>query len=195
VALTEQQTGEIGFWRDLYVTSGHEGFLNIRRGDLLGRTEFFPELLAETGYGLDYGCGLISMFEFSNLKMDAYDPLQAEYEKIVPTVETAQVAYWSERPEPPTLYNFIACFNVADHTPDIPELLGHLRSLLVPGGRLYFEVNFDPELYPTCHHSLWRMDTVREHLTGFDLVRERVRPSDVLEGQELYEGLYIRSAA
>lgn len=187
--MNSQQTNEVAFWRD-WVThnGGPDGFVQLRTvTDFESRTAFFPDLLAETGKGLDYGCGLVSIFDDCDLTMDAYDPLQAEYDAIYSHYGTAR---YVARPRGP--YDFACCFNVIDHTPDPHGLLKALAALLVEGGRLYFEVNFDPELYPAAHYALWRPETVTEHLSAWNLVRSQTRPSGDLDGQMCHEAVYLR---
>ena len=177
---------ELAFWHGLYEQDGREGFLARRAEGLKGCIRWFPELVTETGRGLDYGCGLVSIFEFAGLDMDAYDPLLEGYRGICEG--PGQIRYLDE---PQVLYDFIVCKNVIDHTPEPGELLESIERLLKPGGRLYFEVNFDPVLYDGCHYRLWRMETVRHHLARFELVRESIAKEAEYPDIDFYTGVYL----
>jgi SAM-dependent methyltransferase len=181
-----QQIFEVQFWRDHIAKLGTERFMIERREYFDARAEFFPELLKETGRGLDYGCGPVSVFEFAGLSMDACDPLLPQYAHIIPHAQ-GKVGY-SNGPGPGP-YDFIVCWNVIDHTPDPQTIIDNFKRLLDPGGRLYFMVNFDPDLYAP-HYHLWRIETVKRYLAGFNLIRERIVES-VFTGQKHYEGLYL----
>jgi hypothetical protein len=186
VALNSKQIAEVAFWRGLFITEGREAFLGVRKNDL-ARLAFCPEIWSERGHGLDYGCGLVSMFEFTDLDMDAYDPLQAEYDRIYR--HNGRVRYVDE---PEGFYDFVLCMNVADHTPFPAVLFSDLHDLLVPGGRLYFEVQFDPELYPAAHYAQWNLEHVRRYLLPFEIVRESVRATPA-PGQISYEAVYQKA--
>jgi hypothetical protein len=61
-----KRAAEIDWWRHWFeLLGGEDGFIAQRRDDLRDRTEFFPQALQETGLGLDLGCGLVSIFEFT----------------------------------------------------------------------------------------------------------------------------------
>jgi SAM-dependent methyltransferase len=183
LALNSKQEAEVAFWRGLFYARGRDGFLVLREEDL-GRLAFCPEMWAEEGRGLDYGCGLVSVFEFSGLAVEAYDPLFEEYDRIYR--HQGQVRYVAEPVGP---YDYILCMNVADHTPEPAVLFRDLLDLLAPKGRLYFEVQFDPELYPAAHYQQWNLGHVRKHLARFELVHESVRTT-ATPGQISYEAVY-----
>lgn len=184
--MNERQVGEVRFWRDLYDRlGGQRGFIDERRRGLDGVLEWFPELVAETGWGLDLGCGPVSLFEFTELNMDATDPLLDEYNALCGYC--GHIRYLKE---PVGCYDFIVCKNVIDHDPSPAGVVERIQRLLVPGGRLYFEVNFDPELYAECHYKLWRMETVREYLGGFELIREAIAKDARFPTIEFYTAVY-----
>lgn len=192
-----QEEQEIGFWKDLYNSMGLEKFLYLRHGDLIGKTAYFPEVFDEQGQGLDYGCGMISMFEFSSIvnQMRACDPLLPEYREITGPVKSSRMVYSNNVDviEPET-FDFIVCVNVIDHTPDPQTIIDDLLKVLKPGGKLYFEVNFDPELFAP-HHTLWTMDTVRQYFSAdgpFELVREATHVNPKFVEQTVYEAVYIK---
>jgi glycosyltransferase involved in cell wall biosynthesis len=176
---------ELAFWRGLLERDGREAFLARRAEDLGGVLAWFPELADESGHGLDYGCGLVSMFEFSPLDMDACDPLMPEYDRLYR--HAGKVCYSAETAGP---YDFVVCKNVIDHTPDPDALLEDVYRILRPGGRLYLEVNFDPKLFDDCHYHLWRLDKVRQHLGAFELEREAVRTNTLYPETGFYTGIY-----
>ena len=184
--MDSKQVGEVSFWRRLHDTLGHDGFMAQRRADYHGRTGWFPGLTDETGRGIDYGCGLVSIFEFSPLDVDAYDPLLPEYREIVP--DNISLTYVDEPRGP---YDFVFCCNVIDHTPDPDALLADIERILLPGGRLYFEVNFDPDLFEECHWTRWDIAKVREAFSRWCLVAERVVGGSVSD-QSCYEAVYTR---
>lgn len=172
-----QADEEVKFWRELYERNGEQGFLEIRRQDFQDKTEYFPELLAEKGVGLDLGSGLVSIFRFSNLTYHASDPLAEEFTKIYP---------FQYRKDINRIYDWIFCCNVIDHTPDPTELIDYLKTHL--NGRLYFEVNFDDQLSPA-HYKLWRIEDVREHFKDFKLIKERVI-RNLNYPQSIYQAIY-----
>jgi SAM-dependent methyltransferase len=182
--MTYQQEQEIIFWKDLFDRSGVAGFLDIRRSDLANKLEFCPEIFEEKGLGLNYGCGLVSMFEFSTLKIEACDPLLDEFEQIYK--HEGNVRYVKELSEQ---YDFVACINVLDHTPDPQTIINDIKRVLKPGGRLYFEVNFDPELFAP-HHVLFREETVRKYLKDFKLIRESITQNGKYPEISNYEAIY-----
>ena len=195
-----QEEQEIGFWKDLFDKMGLEKFLYLRHGDLIGKTAYFPEVFDESGIGLDYGCGLISMFEGSSIadRIVACDPLLDEYKKIADFNKFSPRIDYHKKIEDiiyvDKLFDFIVCVNVIDHTPDPQTIIDDLLKVLKPGGRLYFEVNFDPELFAP-HHTLWTMDTVRQYFPAdgpFELVREHTFVNPKFVEQTVYEAVYIK---
>lgn len=183
--MNDKQIGEMRFWSNLLEEHGHSGFIELRKEGLGGVLAWFPELLSEHGWGLDFGCGPISLFEFTELNMDACDPLLEQYNTI-----TGYLGHIRYLDNPVGCYNFIVCKNVIDHDPDPWAIVEELDRLLVPGGKLYFEVNFDPELYSECHYTLWRIGTVREYLERFELIREKVHTEKKHPGIEFYTAIY-----
>jgi SAM-dependent methyltransferase len=185
--VADKKFREVAFWRDLFHQKGEQAFVEMRKGhDLKGKMEFFPELAKEKGRGLDYGCGLMSVFEGSNLNVEGYDPLLEEYAKVYR--HKGPVRYVTNPKGP---YDFICCFNVIDHTPDPQTIVDEIMALLKPGGRLYFEVNFDPQLY-AAHYMLFRDEQVEQYMGGFRKVRSQVTDAVEHPGIKYYEALYIR---
>jgi SAM-dependent methyltransferase len=184
--MLRQQEEEIKWWMHNFKQMGLEAFLAVRRDDL-HRYFFASALLQECGRGLDYGCALVSIFEFApELHVDAIDPLLPEYDKIYRHHGT--VNYVSA---PSGLYDWIYCCNVIDHTPDPQTIVDDFKRLLVPLGRLYFEVHFDDSLGAP-HFSLWRMDTVKKYLSWLEVVKERV-VRDPVHPQFHYEAILLNA--
>jgi SAM-dependent methyltransferase len=184
--MTSQQNEEVKFWRNLFKRLGVSGFLEQRTViDFNKRTDFFPELKIEGGFGLDYGCGLVSIFERNNLQIEAYDPLLAAYDSIYRY--PGSVTYISKIEN---VYDYIVCFNVLDHTPDPQTIISEIKKHLKHGGKVYFEVNFDPELYPQCHYMQFNEQLVDKYLKDFMLLRKRVIPNPVFPEQLMYEAVY-----
>lgn len=165
-----QRDWELYFWRNELV-KGADAFLAQREADWLDHVRHFPELLGSKGDILEIGTGLVSVFEFSNKKCVSVDPLQPEYLSIFKK-EPSKVDYradWDGVGE--DSFDEILCVNVIDHTPDPDALMAKAKAALKPGGRLYFEVNFDGSLSPA-HYGLWDRAKVDSCMSGWNLVRE-----------------------
>lgn len=180
--MTNQQIEEINFWKNLYNSLGQEGFLALRKADYLEKTKYFRESLeAETGKGLDVGCGMLSILEFSPLNnVYAIDPLLVEYhEAALKDIIAAKVL----NPKGSVTYlemrdldaveltsfkdeeiSYILNVNVIDHTPKPQLMVDEMHRILQTGGRLYFEVNQDDDLSPA-HYAIWDYNKVCEHFT------------------------------
>lgn len=173
--MSPQRQAEITFWRGEFERrGGEEGYRAARAKNLAEYATFLPEIYEERGVGLDLGCGLISVLEeLQNVQeVHAVDPLLPLYNELTRgssavhyrTVENEKLPYEDAS------FDFVWCINVIDHTPEPKVMLAEARRVLRPGGRFYFLVNFDPELYAP-HYCLWNMRTVEEMLTGFHLER------------------------
>ncbi|MCL5435929.1 MAG: class I SAM-dependent methyltransferase [Patescibacteria group bacterium] len=155
--LETQQIEEIKFWKNLAEEKG-ENYEQHRKGDYHAETKNFPHFKSQDGFGLDLGCGLISVLEFSGKSFIAIDPLLDEYDKIVPVFKR-MVAY-EKQFDPDTIpfrdenFDWVFCVNVVDHTKDPKRLMREIFRVLKPGGKLYFEVNFDDHLLAP-HYELW----------------------------------------
>lgn len=170
--IRDKQYAEVDFWRGFHGSLGHEAFVRVRMKDFDDKTRFFPGIHEEVGVGLDLACGLISIFEFSDRKVVAVDALLDEYRAILPLEGTLDVRYQKEDGENLSFadetFDWVFCCNAIDHTPNPSKMVSEIRRVLKPGGRLYFEVHFDPALYAP-HYQLWRRDTVDEHLREFKM--------------------------
>lgn len=170
--MSPQRKAEIEFWRGEFVKyPTPAAYVAKRKSEL--QSYLVPEILQETGRGLDLGCGLVSVLEALSLpEVVAADPLMFEYSKIpfgtfVQYVEADGENLpmaWEDS------FDFVWCMNAIDHTPHPKAMLAEIRRVLKPGGRFYFSVNFDPELYAP-HYHLWSMQTVEEAMSGWKLLR------------------------
>lgn len=145
----EKQKAELQFWQDLYNQLGDKDFNKLREEDLKEKTKHFVGLFEEKGNGLDIGCGLKSIFEYSKLKIKAVDPLLEEYKKITEIKDTENINYETadcEKMPFKNKFDFAVCINVLDHTPNPEKLLKEVKRLVKKGGKFYFQVNFDDYL-------------------------------------------------
>lgn len=170
--MNSKQTHEISFWRNLVRAEG-DNFKNRRKGDLERRMMYLDMDLS--GKGLEIGTGCFSMFEFSKAKnVVSIDPLNDEYAKLI-DLSSKKIEYITADgellPFEDDTFNWVALFNVIDHTPTPRQMAAEIFRVLKPGGFLYFDVNFDDELSP-CHYSLWTEETVKDIMKDFKLIHE-----------------------
>ena len=142
---------EINWWRDFY-KKNRDRFYGIRLDDFIRTSRFFPEIKDEVGTGLDYGCGLLSMLEFSEKEFDAIDPLVDSYREMLELGDNYSL-------DTNKKYDWVWCINVLDHTETPEILIKDIKKKLKKGGRLYLEVNFDDSL-GACHYELYNKDKV-----------------------------------
>jgi len=177
--MTAQQSAELNFWRELYTQIGQERFLEMRRADLHEFFARFPSLSFEQGHGLEIGCGLVSPFEFSreqqnalriNLRIISIDPLAADYKclfpELLPYFHSTFTGDGEDMQEfRDNSFSYVACINVIDHTPNPEKMIAEISRVLIPGGRLYFEVNCD-EFGSPAHYKQWTPEMVYLHFGG-----------------------------
>lgn len=192
--MNDKQIAEIGFWQGL--TQDLNRFRLIRIADLKEKTKFFPTLFEETGRGLDLGCGPESIFEYCEAlqyKFEAVDPLMDEYAKLFPLRHYTN-KHSQQDGENLTFYDeafdWVFCVNVIDHTPDPQKMIDEVYRVLKPGGRFYFEVNFDDHITP-CHYGLWTQETVENHIKSdkFTLISSNIERNPDYP-QSLYHAVY-----
>ena len=174
--MSNQAKMEINFWRDLYKQLGHEGFLAQRKFDGEEMVKFLPglgdALQNETLTILEVGSGLISalsMVEGFKAQMTSMDPIMDQYAGVVDLNDPAlpKTCFYHNGSGEDMLsfgdesFDVIACINVIDHTPNPEKMLSEIKRVLKPGGRFYFEVNFDDALSPA-HYAIWNAQKVEE---------------------------------
>ena len=175
--LTPQQQAEVRFWQDVFCVeeqSNQERYLSRRRGDYCAAESWFtPTLARQEGLGLDLGCGLVSILGFRGTPIVATDPLLYEYDKTFRHTGSSWVEYRCESGEqmsfPAESFDYVWCINVIDHTPDPDKMATEIHRVLKPGGKLYFSVNFDPDLYAP-HYHLWTRETVDHALLALKML-------------------------
>jgi ubiquinone/menaquinone biosynthesis C-methylase UbiE len=177
--MNNQSKNELQFWQNL-VNSERDHF-SFRRANDFKRREAYLEMNL-SGRGLEIGSGCLSMFEFSNAQeVVAIDPLMEEYKQIYPLDQTGRIKYLLGDGENLSFANhsfdWVALFNVIDHTPNPEKMIGEIKRVLKKGGILYFDVNFDDVLSP-CHYRLWRIEDVRTLLKDFKLISEKIVRND-----------------
>ena len=159
-----QSQVEVQSWKSFY-ESNKGNYNQIRLEDLEHRISKFGETYQkQEGLGLDLGCGLISVFEYSDKNVIACDPLIDEYNGIV-VKYPSRVEYvksdYNKLPFKNEKFDWLFCINVIDHTPEPKELVKEMLRVLKKGGTLYFEVNFDKYLSPA-HYDLWNEKMIEE---------------------------------
>lgn len=205
--MNDKQLAEVWFWQDLYGKLGKEQFEERRNNDYKQKTAKFKGLHQEIDIGLDLGCGMLSIFEYSPLRNYCYiwavDPLLDEYRKIMPFWDFADdyggIYYLVDDGEhlsfPDDLFGWVCCINTLDHTPNPEKMLAEIQRVLKPTGRLYLQVNFDPELYDA-HYFLLNWDKFHELLDTTTLIPMygEFETSSELDGQQVYTTIYRKES-
>jgi SAM-dependent methyltransferase len=190
--MTTQQVQEVAFWKGLHSQLGEKGFAQLRDLDFVGKTSHFPSFGGQEGLGLDVGCGLVSILEGTGKHFMAVDPLIEEYRKILPLDEATYHAMLDGKvPDENECFDWVLCVNVIDHTPDVPLLVSEMHRVLKPGGKLFFEVNFDDRLSP-CHYALWDESMVAASLSGKFEQTHRFTERNEPDKQSLYHAEYTK---
>lgn len=188
--MNQKQQVEMGFWQNLFDSKG-EGYWEFRGKDAEWKMKSFRQLKGEKGIGLDVGCGLGSVFEFTDLNVIAIDPLMDEYRRIA-NLKDSNVIYQNMDGEdidfPDNYFDFVFCVNVIDHTPNQKRMASEIYRVLKPGGNFYFQVNFD-DILSSAHYNLWNNDMVNIILCDFELLYN-IKERDESNRQFLYWAHY-----
>lgn len=190
--MNSHQKSELNYWQyKKDELGGKEAYLKYRSTGYAYRIEQFPEFESETGKGLDLGCGMVSVFEWSDKDVVAVDPLIDGYNDIC-RIDNPRVEYVRTETEllpfKDDSFDWVFCYNVIDHTPDPKLMASEAYRVLKPGGRLYFMVNFD-EIESPSHYGLWNEDTVAGVMKQFKAIYTKTRPG---EKRSLYFAKYVK---
>jgi len=189
--ISKKRELELDFWETWYA---HNDPINITYTIWETRLERFPELgkLNVGQKGLDLGCGPMSIFEFSDIAdtVMAIDPLDKEFRKFAPRFN--RVAYYYGDGENlifgSETFDWVACFNVIDHTPNPLRMLAEIYRLLKRDGTLFFEVFFE-DTHTSPHYQLWREDKIEWVRGIFEEIRNQKEREEKLK-RTVFSGVY-----
>lgn len=167
--MNDKELSELQFWQDL--SRQHDDYIGFRSSEYPDKTKYFPDFEKQEGLGLDYGCGLVSIFEGHDKNVIAIDPLMIEYDKVIP-VSKLKLPHLVPMEFPDNDFDWAFCVNVIDHTPDPALLVREIYRLLKPGGKLYFEVNLETVLHAP-HYSLWTPEITNSCFKEFKLLSDK----------------------
>lgn len=165
--LNQKQEAEVQFWNHLCTTETAEQFLRRRRSDFYNNIVHYAGWCDLSGAGLEVGTGCYSQLEWAKARrIYSIDPLNDVYDSFL-KVHNSSVdvgTYDGENlPFEDGVFDWVVNWNVIDHTPDPKKMADECFRVLKPGGKLYFEVNFDDYLAAP-HYALWTQATVDSHL-------------------------------
>lgn len=200
--LVPQAQAELAFWKGLVESVGREYYYAYRCSEYFEKTRYFPSFVAQEGQGLDVGCGCVSVFEPSLKSVKACDPLWYQYQELLPAMDlrctycpviTDNGVLGETLAYRDATFDWVACLNMIDHTPDSARMLSEIHRVLKPGGKLYFEVNFETGLAPP-HYTIWNARTVDQYIipTYWELEHSYLQPVPE-HHQQRYWAEYRRS--
>jgi SAM-dependent methyltransferase len=170
--LNEKQYAELDFWRNLLHQHGNsQSFIKFRTSEYQDKIIHFPkfEELTKGKKGIDLGCGLVSVFDDSDLDLIACDPLMDHYLKLIPQSLLKKEHRFEDGEKlsfPNESLDYIITINTIDHTPNPHDFVHEMNRTLKMGGLIFFEVNFD-QFLATPHYGLWTIDTVNKYMARF----------------------------
>jgi glycosyltransferase involved in cell wall biosynthesis/SAM-dependent methyltransferase len=177
---------------------GHEEeYITAMRGRSVHVRGLLEEMGAmnEGARVLEVGSGAHGLiFYFGTTRGIGVDPLATYYATLFPAwqrrVQTV-AAYGERLPFADKTFDFVLCDNVVDHAEFPARIVSEIARVLVPGGLLYFTVNFHHVLYSVAAylHSAWNaagfnfeIGPFADHTTHFTLRGAR----------RLFDGLPLR---
>lgn len=167
---------EINWWKHLKDTIGRDEFVKVRQADWEDYNSHLGIDQAE-GVGLDYGCGPLSILEFSGKEYDGFDPLAEEYRALSGATLFSSV--------PDKKYDWVLCANVLDHDPNPEAIIQDIHDHLVDGGILFFEVHFDDRL-GNPHYQIFDEQKIEELMRG----RFKLAKKEIVRYDETHQSKY-----
>ena len=180
---------EMAWWHDQIKLLGKEGLRAKRLGLYDKQIVNYPYLVHQEGLGLDVGCGPISVFESSDKNIIAVDVLINRYGEIVDLSDKIKYINIVDEnlPFDDSLFDYVWCHNVIDHTPDEPLLMSEMIRVLRPGGIFYFHVYLSKE--KNGHYSIWN----KERIEAIPLIRLQEKYDLNPDGAPQYSGTFIKA--
>lgn len=144
---------------------------------------------------LEVGSGAHGLiFFFGTTRGVGVDPLADEYAALFPAwqhLARTIAAAGEQLPFADASFDVVLCDNVVDHAEDPARIVRELGRVLVPGGLLYFTVNFHHPVYAAAArlHSAWNAAGLRFEVGPFaDHTVHLTLPA----ARSLFEGLPLR---
>lgn len=184
----QAQAAELKWWQEwrrlpFYRNHSFPEYWTTVLTDLMGDMESVtPEVIVEVGCGPH---GVVRyLFKKSRLKL-GIDPLIRKFQDSPrPDAQTAYAAGVGENiPIRDNSVDLVLCINVLDHVMDADQILGEIRRILKPGGKLVLEVHTFPRVltpflmldHPHTFH--WTRSDIERMVkrTGLAALRTRAR--------------------
>lgn len=171
------------YYNNLFKNMGAEKYCQYRKDRFGEVISLFPELVKESGRGLDLGTGLVSIFEFSPLDIFGVDFMHDKFRKIfdfkgkVRTVNNKK----DELPFSDGFFDFIVFVDALDHCCNPLKVVNEVYRVLRKGGKVYIAVEFRKEP-DGAHYHLWDKKSIGDLFSKFELVRENE--------SQIYSGIF-----